>query len=160
MEAARPATSDDIPRLAELCHAALEELSHNRGGAVFVAREARAEPLDRGLADELAAGHAVLAGTLDGVIVGYGVGHVEELRTGMTLGRITDLYVEPPARGVGVGEAMMEALLAWFEERRCAAVDAIALPGDRETKNFFEESGFTARMLVMHHRIDRAERPA
>jgi hypothetical protein len=29
-------------------------------------------------------------------------------------------------------------------------IDAFALPGMRETKNFFEGSGFTARLLVMH----------
>jgi GNAT superfamily N-acetyltransferase len=130
------------------------ELGPNRGGAVFVAREARDEPLEEGLAAELEAGHAVVAGTLDDVIIGYGVGRVEELRTGMKLGRITDLYVEPPARGVGVGECVVGALLAWFVERGCTGVDAMALPGDRETKNFFEESGFTARLLVMHHRIE------
>jgi hypothetical protein len=47
----------------------------------------------------------------------------------------------------------MEAILAWCGEQGCNAVDAYALPGDRQTKNFFEESGFTARLLVMHHRL-------
>ena len=32
-------------------------------------------------------------------------------------------------------------------------MDAMALPGHRSAKNFFEESGFTARKLVMHHRL-------
>jgi GNAT superfamily N-acetyltransferase len=154
MEGARAATPEDIPRLAQLCRAALEEMAPGRGGAVFVAREARAEPIEDGLRAELDAGHAVLAGTLDGVVVGYAVAHVEELRTGSHLGRITDLYVEPPARGVGVGEAMMEQVLVWCAERRCTGIDATALPGDRETKNFFETSGFTARLLVMHHRVE------
>jgi hypothetical protein len=40
--------------------------------------------------------------------------------------------------------------------RGCSGVDATALPGNRATKNFFEESGFTARLLVMHHRLDKA----
>jgi GNAT superfamily N-acetyltransferase len=154
MEGARAATPDDIPRLAELCRGALAELEPGRGGALFVAREARAEPIDDGLQDELDAGHNLLAGTIDDVIVGYAVGHVESLRTGASLGRITDLYVEEPARGVGVGEAMMDQLLAWFAERGCTGIDATALPGDRHTKNFFEASGFTARLLVMHHRVE------
>jgi GNAT superfamily N-acetyltransferase len=71
------------------------------------------------------------------------------------LGRITDLFVEPGARAVGVGEALMDALLPWFRARECRGVDATALPGNRETKNFFEMSGFTARLLVMHHRFER-----
>jgi hypothetical protein len=33
-------------------------------------------------------------------------------------------------------------------------VDVIALPGHRATKNFFEEQGFTARAIVMHHGLD------
>jgi hypothetical protein len=47
----------------------------------------------------------------------------------------------------------MDSLLAWASERGCQGVDATALPGDRATKNFFEGSGFTARLLVMHHRV-------
>ncbi|MDQ1404191.1 MAG: hypothetical protein QOG03_2507, partial [Actinomycetota bacterium] len=50
MEAARPATEADLPRLAELCRRALAEMAPNRGGAIFVAREARAEPVDESLA--------------------------------------------------------------------------------------------------------------
>ncbi len=57
--------------------------------------------------------------------------------------------MEPDARSVGVGEAMADLVVAWFEEEGCAG----ALPWpyrSRATKNFFEESGFTARLLVMH----------
>ena len=46
-------------------------------------------------------------------------------------------------------------MLAWFADAGCVGVDAVALPGHRVTKNFFEGSGFTARKLVMHHRIER-----
>jgi len=85
--------------------------------------------------------------------VGFASARIEQLRDGTTLGVIGDLYVEPDARGVGVGEALMDALLVWASERGCQGVDATALPGDRATKNFFEGSGFTARLLVMHHRV-------
>jgi ribosomal protein S18 acetylase RimI-like enzyme len=95
----------------------------------------------------------VLAGTIDETVIGYAVGRTETLRDGSTLGVITDLYVDEGARAVGVGEAMMGSLLEWFRARGCAGVDATALPGNRATKNFFEESGFTARLLVMHHRL-------
>ena len=64
---------------------------------------------------------------------------------------IDDIFVEDEARGVGVGEAMMADLVAWCTEQGCVGIDAMALPGHRATKNFFEESGFTARKLVMHH---------
>ena len=156
MEAARRATEDDVPRLAELCRLSLAEFAaRERGGAVFVAREARAEPVDQGLLDAVHdPGLVAVAGTIDGVVVGYGTGRVEALRDGRCLGVVDDLFVEEGARAVGVGEAIMDELIAWFEARRCAGVDATALPGARETKNFFEESGFTARLLVMHRQLE------
>jgi hypothetical protein len=45
---------------------------------------------------------------------------------------------------------MAEALVAFCTARGCVGIDALALPGHRAAKNFFEESGFTARALVMH----------
>jgi len=160
VETARSATEADVPRLAELCRMALAELgARERGGAVFVAREARAEPVDAGLARDIVdPDTVVLAGLLDDAVMGYATGRIEALRDGRCLGVIGDLFVEADARAVGVGEAMMEQLLTWFRQRGCAGVDSTALPGARETKNFFEESGFTARLLIMHHRLE-AEQP-
>ena len=155
MEGARPATPSDVPVLAELAARALDELGPMRGGAVFSAREARdggslEASLSADIDDEKT---CVLAGTIDDTVIGYAVGRTEALRDGSTLGVITDLYVDDGARSVGVGEAMMGELLDWFRSQGCAGVDATALPGNRATKNFFEESGFTARLLVMHHRL-------
>lgn len=155
MEAARPATSSDLPQLAELADQALAELAPTRGGAVFVQREGRATPVADTLARDFEdPGAVVLAGTIDDTVVGYAVGRTETLRDGSLLGIVDDLFVVEGARGVAVGEAMMNELLAWFRTRGCAGVDATALPGNRATKNFFERSGFTARLLVMHHRFD------
>ena len=154
MEAARPATEADLPSLAALSAKALEELTPMRGGAVFVHREGRAAPVEDTLRRDLEDPDAVvIAGTIDDVVVGYAAGRTEVLRDGTTLGIIDDLYVDEGARSVGVGEAMMGQLLDWFRSAGCAGVDATALPGNRATKNFFEESGFTARLLVMHHRL-------
>ena len=142
--------------LARLCRQSLAELAaEERGGPVFVAREARAEPVDESLRQAvLAPGSHVVAGTVDDVVVGLGTGRTERLRNGKLLGLIDEIYVDPEARAVGVGEAMMAALLEWFRHCGCAGVDATALPGLRHTKNFFEESGFSARLLVMHHRME------
>ena len=153
-EEARPATQADVPRLAELARTLRDEMAELRGGPLFLAREARAEPLEDGLIAELAdPAHLLLTGTIDGVVLGYAAARVEELRTGDVLAVLTDLYVEPEARAVGVGECLMEAVLAWCKEHHANAVDTFALPGDRDTKNFFEMSGFTARLLVMHHKF-------
>lgn len=157
MEGARPATPDDVPRVAELVREALAELAPTRGGAVFVAREGRAEPIEAGLEKALESpDQLVLVGTLDEVVIGYATARVEGLRDDSTLGVVDDLYVEEPARSVGVGEELMGALLAWFGDRGCTGVDATALPGNRATKNFFEMNGFSARLIVMHHRLSAA----
>jgi hypothetical protein len=52
---------------------------------------------------------------------------------------------------------MADDLVAFCVARGCAGIDALALPGHRTTKNFFEGSGFTARALVMHRALDRHE---
>ena len=97
----------------------------------------------------------MVVGTIDDVVLGFGAVVVEELRSGVRLGVVTDLFVEPEAREVAVGEAMVVALTTRCEERGCVGVDATALPGNRAAKNFFETHGFTARALTMHHRLDR-----
>jgi GNAT superfamily N-acetyltransferase len=158
MEAVRPATEDDLPRLVELARAGIEELRPMKGGSLWVRREARDEPVEDGLKMALADGDSrVVVGTIDGFPVGYGVAHSEELHDGSLLGVVDDIFVEEGARQVGVGEAMMGDLVAWCEERGCVGMDALALPGHRSTKNFFEESGFTARALIMHHRMEEPE---
>lgn len=158
MESARHATLADLPELVRLSREAIDELgAQERGGAVFAAREARPEPLEEGLRHALEDTESVaVVGTVDGVAVGIATGRLEKLRDGQILGVLDDLYVHPEARSIGVGEAMMNQLLAWFAAHGCSGVDAVALPGMRGTKNFFEECGFTARLLVMHHRMESA----
>jgi GNAT superfamily N-acetyltransferase len=157
-EACRPAGVADVPRLAELNRAVIEELSPMRGGAIWKAREARQEPIEEALEELLDDPDArVLVATIDGTVVGYAVAHLEHLTDGGVLGVIDDIFVEDGARQVGLGELMINDLMAWCEERKCVGMDAMALPGHRATKNFFEESGFTARQLVMHHRFAQDE---
>ena len=155
MEGVRPATDDDLSRLGELARAGIAELTPMKGGAVWAAREARPEPVEESLKASLADDHTrVVVGTIDEVPVGYAVVRVEILNDGSRLGVVDDIFVEQGAREVGVGEAMMGDLVAWCEAQGCSGMDAMALPGHRSTKNFFEESGFTARNLVMHHRLE------
>jgi GNAT superfamily N-acetyltransferase len=154
VEKARPADSADAERCGELCRLALDSLQDARGGALFARREVRliATALLRpgGLARLMAhARRRVLVGTLDGVVVGLGLGRLDEVGDA-TLGVVDGLYVEPDARRVGVGRALLDGLMAWFAAEGCGGVDVTALPGDRATKNFLEGAGFKARLLTMH----------
>jgi ribosomal protein S18 acetylase RimI-like enzyme len=155
VEASRPATADDIPRVEELARAMRAELGPMRGGALWREREAWPEPLDEEYRALLGRDDAlVVVGTIDDVVLGFGAVVVEDLRDGSHLGVITDLYVELLAREVGVGDAMAADLLEFCRARGCRGVDASALPGHRATKNFFEAHGFSARALTMHHSFD------
>jgi GNAT superfamily N-acetyltransferase len=129
-----------------------------KGGALWSAREAVAEPFEDTYGALIDRDDAlIVVGTVDETVVGFGVVTLERLRTGETLGIISDLFVEPGARAVGVGEAMADDLVAFCATRGCTGIDALALPGHRTAKNFFEGSGFTARALVMHRSLDRRE---
>jgi ribosomal protein S18 acetylase RimI-like enzyme len=151
VEAARAATTADLPALVTLARQMRTELAPQRGGALWIRREARPEPLDAAFATLLASDDAcVVVGTIDGTVVGFGAVEAETLRDGTRLGVITDLFVEAGARAVGVGEAIAELLVEFCRRAGCAGIDAVALPGAREAKNFFERSGFTARALTMH----------
>ena len=154
VEAARLASSDDLPRLVELARAAIAELRSTKGGELWARHEARAEPVEQSLVADLTDDHTlVLAGTIDDAVVGYAVAATEALHDGSVLARVTDLYAEPEAREVGVGEMLLDAVIAWATEQGCVGVDSLVLPGNRETKNFFESFGLVARAIVVHRAL-------
>ncbi|MDZ7732450.1 MAG: GNAT family N-acetyltransferase [Acidimicrobiia bacterium] len=154
------ATVADLERIQELIGEAVAELRPLRGGGLWFWREARYEPFEpelrRALADDRS---HVVVGTIDGYPVGYAVAHLEDLRDGSVLARLDDLFVESGARRVGVGEAMMDAVLDWCRDQGCRGIDALALPGNRDTKNFFEGFGLTARAIVVHRDLRDDEAP-
>jgi GNAT superfamily N-acetyltransferase len=154
VEASRRAEHADIGRIVELAEQGIAEIAATKGGAMWQRREARPQPVADSLEAALdAPDHLVVAGTIDETIVGYAVAHIEELRDGDRLGVVTDIYVEPGARGVGVGEALMDDVVEWCRVEGCIGVDSLALPGNRETKNFFESFGLVARAIVVHRSL-------
>ena len=158
MEGSRAAGADDIPRIVELARLLRSELGAMKGGALWVEREALPEPLDESYRALLDRDDAYLVvGTIDAVVLGYAAVVVETLRSGARLGVITDLFVEDGARAVSVGDAMIADVNSFCAQRGCIGIDAIALPGHRATKNFFEAHAFTARALTMHHALESDE---
>ncbi|MCU1498278.1 MAG: acetyltransferase family protein [Acidimicrobiales bacterium] len=159
MEGARIATAADVEVVAALARQGIAELAPLRGGSVWSRREAHAEPLEGTISDAVSGVdplvHAVV-GTIDDAVVGYGIMHLETLHDGRALGVVSDLYVDPEARVIGIGEAMMDLLIARARQAGAVGIDAIALPGDRHTKNFFETFGLTARAIVVHKSLEPA----
>ena len=88
------------------------------------------------------------------VPIGYASCSEYRLDDGTGIVALGELYVLPAHRRRGLGRALARAVVAWGARRGCAGVDGSALPGNRAVKSFFESEGFTARLLVMHRRID------
>jgi GNAT superfamily N-acetyltransferase len=146
----RPATDRDLAELERLVLRSRDHLAAEKGGGVFLSREARSDPVGAALSAEVSADDSVvLVGCLGDVVTAYATAAVERTASG-PLAVVRDLYVEPEARGVGLGRLLMEHLVTWATEEGCAGIDAEALPGDRATKNFFEGFGLVARKITVH----------
>lgn len=160
----RRADPSDREQLLRLAAAAHDHLTSHRGGEVFRDREARPEPSADSFDSDLqaaATGSAlVLVGCLGPVPVGFAVVRLEHTRSA-SLAVVSELFVEPEARRVGVGRALMETVVEWARDAGCRGIDAEALPGDRATKNFFEAFGLVARKITVHRPLrDRSPGPA
>jgi GNAT superfamily N-acetyltransferase len=133
MEGVRPAVESDVPRLAHLAQAFRDEVVAEKGGPLWLRRHAPP------------AAATTLVGLIEDVDVGYALVSCDG-----ELAVLHEIYVEPGARGVGVGSALLEATAAWARDQGCTGLDAFALPGARETKNFFEAHGLVTRLLTVH----------
>jgi GNAT superfamily N-acetyltransferase len=154
MESTRRASLDDLDDLEVLATEGDEHMRALRGGLLWSLTLGHRAPLRDSLAARVTdPDQLTLVGCIDDVVVGYGNVRLEPLADGRPLGVVTELFVTAAARGVGVGEVMMDELLAWCTARGCVGIDAVALPGDRDTKNFFETFGLTARAIVVHRTL-------
>ena len=148
---ARPITTGDIDVLVVLYRALEAEmtpLSH-----LWPLADGLSEPVDEAFGaivnDPATVG---VIGEIDGVALGFCVARVESMHAqaeGRQIGSIRLIFVDQPAREVGVGEAMLGSVLTELRSRGVGTFDAHVLPGHRLVKNFFEAGGFKARSIVM-----------
>lgn len=92
-------------------------------------------------------------GEIDQVPVGFLIARDEDLlpqADGRQVAAVRYIFTLAEARGVGVGEAMIERFLKDALGRGIRDFDAHVSPGHRASKNFFESQGFKARSIVMH----------
>jgi len=136
----RLASFADAAACEELEREARVETAGTRGAEALFAEQPVAVLVD----DE--AGFTLVA-TLDDVVVGFAT--VRESRVvDARVATVVRVYVAARARRIGVGDALINGARETAKSRGCARIDALALPGDRDTKNLFERNGLTARLIV------------
>jgi GNAT superfamily N-acetyltransferase len=150
MERARLAETDDRAACARLLDEGRDGARAMRGGPALLGRETTETLLERWNGP----GTGLFVGEYEGAVVGLLAVSLSEPVAGRVSGLIECCYVEPGARGVGVGSSLMEAAVVWGRDQGCTDVDALALPGDRQTKQRLEAAGFTARLLTLSRRLD------
>lgn len=153
MESVRLATDSDVADVVDLLTALGEHRARQRHGRRGLASDvAGRRPTDT--SDEVRTyldreDRRALVGLVDQCVVGICLCRTESAGDHHR-GVIDACFVEPEARQVGVGEALVEAAVAWFDQRGVDGIDGTAHPGDRQAKQFLESAGFVARLIVMH----------
>lgn len=150
MERARPAADADRIACTRLLGDALAHAGSLRGGPALIGGATAEGLLARWADPEAPAG--LFVGEFESTVVGLLAVAAHDV-SGQRRGRIECCYVEEGARGVGVGTALMDAAVVWCDAAGCVEVDALALPGDRATKQRLEAAGFTARLLTLSRRL-------
>lgn len=152
---ARVARPDDLEDIVRLDHGLRATLSALRGGDVYLLRNHRPSPTEGSYAADIEnPDKLVVVGCVKSYPAGFGVVGLTRLAQGYVLAEVTELFVEAELRGVGLGAAMMDLLIGWARDNGADGIDSQAMPGDRDTKNFFEGNGMVTRALYVHMDLD------
>ena len=126
----RPARNDDAALLEKHRASSKEESKRYRGSLDHSAS----------VTNEV----SFVAGVGDTVLGSATVGEISAQRW-----HIAHVYVEPAAREVGIGDALMAHVLAELGHMNAQWISAQALPGDRSMKNLFERHGLVAQTITV-----------
>ncbi|MHB1129028.1 MAG: GNAT family N-acetyltransferase [Ilumatobacteraceae bacterium] len=145
----RLATGSDVDSLRLLESEARAQFAHFRGGD----RLGHELPLvdDRWVERIGSDDWLVLVAGFDDVPLGY---LCANMATASAIPLVENVYVSVDVRQLGLGDGLVSAAIDACHKIGAVAIDAFALPGDRETKNLFERSGLTARLLIVSKRLD------
>ena len=141
----RAARAADFEQCVAIDSVARRDLIGQRGGEAWLAEhEALASDTDWWP-------HSFVA-EIDDVIVGFLVGGVDDTSRGRVF-RVDRVYVLAEARELGCGDDLLAAAMGRAVESECSFLEAVALPGDRDTKNLYERAGVTARSITVSKRL-------
>ncbi|MDP6965418.1 MAG: GNAT family N-acetyltransferase [Acidimicrobiales bacterium] len=98
--------------------------------------------------------HRVFAGLFGDAIVAYGILEFSNTNDNQRIASIKEIFVLKDARSVGVGESLISFMTQEATVHNVVGIDSFALPGDRETKNFFETQGMVARLIHVYRTLE------
>lgn len=136
----RRASEGDVRDVIELDLDLRRSVDGQRGGEAWLVEH---PPLsETGFPD------LVWVAVVDDVVVGCLVARVSHDQRGAVM-NVDRVFVHDSARDLGFGDALLAACLDEARSTGCVALEATALPGDRQTKNLYERAGITARSLTL-----------
>ena len=155
----RRAEYHDAEVLSELEAEMRGALAEVRGGARWLDAHVRIGPDWSTAISE----RAVFVGTIpvdneSDVVVAFLV--ADFLADPMPVVRVDRVYVEPDARELGFGDALVATAMQWGREVGAELFEAETLPGDRNLKNLYERAGVTARLITVSKRLIDRQREA
>lgn len=142
----RIATTADAQACQELEQQAQGNNAGARGASAFFAEQPVSFIGD-------GAGGFTLIVEVDGVVVGFATVRISNV-AGSNVATIVRVFVTARARRVGMGDALINATKQHARHANCVRIDALSLPGDRDTKNLYERNGLTARLIVATSALD------
>lgn len=139
-----------------------EDLGRCRELLLEASREEQRRLLTASTSESLQARHLrdpnlfTVVGIYADEVVGIACARIHET-TGERIAILEACFVEPDARGVGVGTSLIEAVSQWSAEVGASALEARAHPGDRETKRLLEAAGFKTRLLILRRPMSQTD---
>lgn len=141
----RSASDGDTSACASIDDGARQVLAGQRGGEAWLVEHDPLGDLHEWWSQSFVA-------DIDGVIVGFLIGRIDRDRRGKVF-RVDRVYVVEGARELGCGDDLLAMAIERATAEGCALLEAIALPGDRDTKNLYERAGITARSITVSKRL-------
>ena len=140
----RPARAGDRDAVLALDAALASAVVDQRGGRGWLSEHPPIE-FDPGSG-------LVWVGVVDDVPVGFLAARCSSDSRGLIM-TVDRVFVDQHARDLGFGDDLLEACVNEARNRGCQAVEAVALPGDRDTKNLYERAGITARSIILSREL-------
>ncbi len=148
----RPASDGDAPEVRYLEAEARAAQVGQRGGDRWLVEHAE---VGGDWAGWIERGDVVVA-TIDEVVVGY---LAVSLSNDVVL-RIEQVWVDPAARELGFGDALLALAIERGRAAGATAVEGWSLPGDRHMKNLYERAGIVARLITTYKELPPLSDPS